>query len=352
MRKRQCCRQPLCLLCRQSCEGADHRGDKLVEGEDRRGRETRQHDDRLAAGHGQAQRFFAPGSTRRHGRRCPGTLNDATARVARSRPAPFEVPARRESPYRTTAKPSSTRRTEHDLHRPGRCRANVGRRRPPRPRQRGSPRSNRRPHPGRIGVPGATISSPVEMMATRGRRHTSTAAQPTAASMPISREVSSWPARKRSLPRARSLPAKAMNWPGAAGRRTSMTVARSTLARLSVLDHDDGVGAARHHAARGDQSRPPRQDCDARLAAGRQYLGIQCEGHWCCRSLASAVSAARRANPSTLGTIEPGHIDIGDNRACQHAPQGLRQRHDLATERAQPEMAVEARRRFIAVDDV
>ena len=47
-------------------------------------------------------------------------------------------------------------------------------------------------------------------MATRGRRQTSTAAQPTAASMPISPEVNTWPARNTVSPRARSLPTKAM----------------------------------------------------------------------------------------------------------------------------------------------
>ena len=42
--------------------------------------------------------------------------------------------------------------------------------------------------------------------------------------MPISRDVSTWPARNTVSPRARSLPAKAMNCPDAAARRTSMTV--------------------------------------------------------------------------------------------------------------------------------
>ncbi|MCY1245718.1 hypothetical protein D9M72_588860 [compost metagenome] len=40
------------------------------------------------------------------------------------------------------------------------------------------------------GAPGATISLPVEKMATRGLRYTLTSARPSAASTPISRELS------------------------------------------------------------------------------------------------------------------------------------------------------------------
>ena len=55
--------------------------------------------------------------------------------------------------------------------------------------------------------PSATSSSPVESTATFGRRTTSIAASPQAASMPISREPITWPLRISVSPRAMSEPA-------------------------------------------------------------------------------------------------------------------------------------------------
>jgi len=55
------------------------------------------------------------------------------------------------------------------------------------------------------------ISSPVEMTAMHGLRHTSTVAQPTAPRIPISREARTCPARSTVSPRAISLPANAIN---------------------------------------------------------------------------------------------------------------------------------------------
>ena len=52
---RQCRGQPFGLFRRQPSEGADHRCNKLMEGEDRRGGEARQDHDRFAAGDRQAQ---------------------------------------------------------------------------------------------------------------------------------------------------------------------------------------------------------------------------------------------------------------------------------------------------------
>src|SRR2546422_848774 len=48
------------------------------------------------------------------------------------------------------------------------------------------------------------------MIATRGLRQTSTAAQPTAANMPISREGSNWPARRTPSPRRKSVDDRAI----------------------------------------------------------------------------------------------------------------------------------------------
>ena len=109
----------------------------------------------------------------------------------------------------------------------------------------------RTPRPG--PAPGATISSPVESTATRGRRQTSRRARPTAASMPISREVSSLPRRSTVSPRARSLPANAISCPGTAGRPPSP----GRVVEVGMLDHQHRIGAARNHAAGRDHGRGP-----------------------------------------------------------------------------------------------
>ena len=69
--------------------------------------------------------------------------------------------------------------------------------------------------------PGSTISSPVEMIATRGRRTTRAAPRPIAASTPVSREVRIVPPRRTSSPRLMSVPAKLTPEPGVTGRETS-----------------------------------------------------------------------------------------------------------------------------------
>ena len=164
--------------------------------------------------------------------------------------------------------------------------------------------------PGRIGSPGATISSPVETTATSGRRHTSTAARPTAASMPISREVSTWPARSTVSPRARSLPAKAMNWPETAGRRTaiagmplSLSPSPSTVSVCSTMTTASAPRGAMPPVA----IRVAVPGSTVRLGAtpGVRISGFSARilGD---RSLAPMVSSARTAKPSTLARSNPG----------------------------------------------
>ena len=93
------------------------------------------------------------------------------------------------------------------------------------------------------------ISSPVERIATIGFRQTSTAATPIAASTPVSRLVSSWPRRSTVSPRGDVGSGKRYAAACCDGPGDSQFAAVD----LGVLDHDDGVGAARHHAAGGDR---------------------------------------------------------------------------------------------------
>src|SRR5437660_1296418 len=67
------------------------------------------------------------------------------------------------------------------------------------------------------------ISSPVERMATRGRRTTFTSPRPIAARTPVSRADRRVPFLRTSSPRAMSVPAKVTPAPGATGRRTRIS---------------------------------------------------------------------------------------------------------------------------------
>ena len=120
---------------------------------------------------------------------------------------------------------------------------------------------------------------------------------------------------------------------------------------LGVLDHDHRVGAARRHAAGGDQGRGARLDGEVGCHAGGQDFRVQREDFG--RSLAGAdgvVGAHGKAVDT--GAVEPRRVDFGDDRARQHPAQCLRQRHGLAAERLQPQMAVKPRHRLVAADDV
>ena len=154
-------------------------------------------------------------------------------------------------------------------------------------------------------MPGAMISSPVETIATRGRRHTSTVAQPTAASMPISREVRTCPARSTVSPRARSLPAKAMNWPADAGRRISIRVwpLSSTASVCSTMTTASAPRGTIPPVA--IRAAVPGPTGSSGTLPGVRISGIRVNRHGM-RSLAPSVSSARTANPSTLARSKPG----------------------------------------------
>ena len=122
-----------------------------------------------------------------------------------------------------------------------------------------------------IGWPGAMISSPVERMATIGLRQTSTVATPIAASTPVSRLVRTLSASQNRL--AGGDVGAGERDAAAGGHRAADVDVMSGFSRtlaprargghdIHVLDHDDGVGTARHHPAGGDRDGPPASnDC-------------------------------------------------------------------------------------------
>ena len=107
--------------------------------------------------------------------------------------------------------------------------------------------------PGAMGPPGATTSFPVDRIATTGRRQTGTCARPMAASIATSRDVTARPRRSTVSPIAMSDPAPAMNAPGAAGAVHGDAQRRAGQG-VGVFHHHHRVGAAREHAAGGDDA--------------------------------------------------------------------------------------------------
>ena len=136
--------------------------------------------------------------------------------------------------------------------------------------------------------------------------------------MAISREVRSWPARTAVSPRARSDPAKAMNLPGAAGRRTSTSV-RPSSRRTSVCSTIATASAPRGSmppvaisvAVPSSTAKRGSTPGVRTSALRRRAFGV--------RSLAPTVSAARTAKPSTferskLGTSTPATTGSASTR--------------------------------------
>ena len=328
---------------RPTAIGADDGRREFLEGEHGRGRKARQHDDGLGADDRQAERLA-------------GLQRDAmheNARLAQARDHPvrdvartFGGAARQDDEIgllERLAQRQLQRRLVvwHDAER-HRLAAQLLER-PPRSRRR----CCRTPRPGRIGAPGATISSPVESTATRGRRQTSTQARPTAASMPISREVSSLPRRSTVSPRARSLPAKAISCPGTAGRTTRMAPVASSKSVCSTISTASAPRGIMPPVAitvavpgtNGQAGRHPR----------RQHLGIEREDARLGRGRARRVGGAQR-EAVDVGSIEARHIDRGDDVVSEDPTDGLAERHAFLSERRQLEVAMKAGDRLVPID--
>ena len=192
------------------------------------------------------------------------------------------------------------------------------------------------------------ISSPVERMATIGLRQTSTSATPIAASTPVSRLVSSCPARSTVSPAVMSVPANETPLPGADRPGDSQLAA----AHVGVLDHHDGVGAARHHAAGGDRQRLARSHRVCRHDAGVNLLVA--EPHRARHFLGRAERVLGHHREAVdVRAVERRHVDGRARRrprARGRAPRRAATRLDAA--RRQVERGAEPALGLVAIEDL
>ena len=182
--------------------GADDRRDEGVKGENRRGRKARQHDQRLVADHRKAQRLarLERHAVHQNARRAE-LRHDAMRQVARA----LRGAARKHDDVAAIERVAHRQFERQLIVRQRAERHWLAARLDDRGGKDGAVAVI--DAAGRSGFPGSTSSSPVESTATRGRRTTSAAANPQAASMPISREPIGVPRRSKVSPRAMSEPA-------------------------------------------------------------------------------------------------------------------------------------------------
>ena len=120
---------------------------------------------------------------------------------------------------------------------------------------------------------------------------------------------------------------------------------------IGVLDHHDGVGAARNHAAGRD-----RHGLTWPHVNLRKHAGIDCAGqqlHAARRQLAGAkrIGGVNR-EPIEVRAVERRHIDAGDDIRGEHAPQGIGQRNLLDAERLERKRRAKPRLGLVPIDHI
>ena len=192
------------------------------------------------------------------------------------------------------------------------------------------------------------ISSPVERMATIGLRQTSTAATPIAASTPVSRLVSSWPRRSTVSPAVISVPANDTPLPAV----TALAIRSSRPLRLGVLDHDHGIGAARHHPAGGNRhgrARPNRPSSARRRCESFPRQAARVRGT---SSDAPNVSSATTAKPSTFERSNDGTSTGETTSAASTRPSAASSGTRLDAARRQVDRRAKAPLGLVAIEHV
>jgi hypothetical protein len=93
------------------------------------------------------------------------------------------------------------------------------------------------------------------------------------------------------------------------------------LARLGLLDHHHGVGAARNQAAGGDYGRSSLQNLRLGQNAGGENLGVEPQG---ARRIGGGSVGVGRAHGKAVDprAIEAGNVHLGHHVARKNAPQG------------------------------
>ena len=183
--------------------------------------------------------------------------------------------------------------------------------------------------PGAAASPGAMISSPVERIATRGRRTTATSPRPIAASTPGLARGQPRPAPQDQLAPGHVGPREAdvgprRDRPGddqAVGRRPAR-------ARPSRRRRPRGGASPRWRSRR--RARRPRTATARRPVAISSALSRERRG-------ASSERAERLLGPDRVAVdvraVERRHVDLGHDVRGQDPPQRLGQRDDLRPER-------------------
>ena len=106
------------------------------------------------------------------------------------------------------------------------------------------------------------------------------------------------------------------------------------LARLGLLDHHHGVGAARNQAAGGDDGCGSLQNLRLGQNAGRKNLGIEPQG---ARSIDGGSVGVDRTHGKAIDprAIEARNIHLGHHVARKNAPQAAGQRNQFFSQRLQ-----------------
>src|SRR5580704_423980 len=158
-----------------------------------------------------------------------------------------------------------------------------------------------------MSSPGATISSPVEMMAISGRRQHANLAR----GQYLARAQYSFAARQVAAGEGDELPRGCS--PTHLDYRAAVVIPR-----FGVLDHDDGVGPTWHHPAGRNQCRGTGCNGKLRHRAGGEDLSVQRQRFRCALAGADRI-VGTHSEPVDAGSIETGNVDIGDNRTRQYA---------------------------------
>ena len=329
-----------------AAEQPNHRRDEFVKRENRRRRKAGQITTGLPSRDGQAHRLArlerdAVGDDARIGQFGDDAIAEIALAFAGAAGEQHDVGL---GERRVQHRPQGVRR------RRGRCPSSAARRRVRAPRRPEPASWNRRPAPGRIGSPGAMISLPVEMIATRGRRQTVTAIF---ADRRQHAGLAAGQHRARSQDRfaaAMSVPAKAIPKPGRHGPADEQLVAA----------RPRRVRPSRPHRRRGApcrrwRSRWLRPAADSRAGArpassdfGQQPRRVRGDSSAGAERVGGADGEAVEVR-----AVERRHIDAARTSSASDAAQAFAQGNLLpAPSGCKCQRGAKPRFGFVAIDDV
>ena len=271
----------------------------------------------------------------------PGLIASPWQTISPSRPATVAVRSRA-----PTEEPAETTTTSSSAMLSPRARSSSAASSGTIPRSTGSPPASRtsparagaqasRTWPGAsVRVLGGTISSPVEMIPTRGRACASSSVTPAAASRPRSAARSGRPAGARIVA-GRGLLAGLQHAVAGSDAAHQLDVPGHRLG--GVLDHHDGVGSGREQPAGRDRHRRARADLAVGRAAHRDRAGELEERR---QRLGGRVGVGRPHGVAVDGRARPAgqplagtHVDRGHDARAPGPPRTIALRRRRARAR-------------------